>query len=172
MAGKSQLHLGHFFFFFFFVCTCFQVEGFSSSKDRTNRRQEKATGDSLPGNSPSPEVPRQSTTSCSIFQAYIYIFFYFSKSLFSWLQYCFWDFFFLGFGFLATKQVGSYLPDQRSNPYFLHWKHKVLTNGLSGKSQAYVLCQGLFFVISGRSKMECVSPIISRIEDYNWFFKK
>jgi len=69
--------------FFFFVCICFQVVGFSSSKDRTNRRQEKATRDSLLGNSPSPEVPRQSTTSSSIFQAYIYIFFSIFLSLYS-----------------------------------------------------------------------------------------
>ena len=41
------------------------------------------------------------------------------------------SFFFFGHN---VRQVGSWFPDQGSNPRPLHWKRKVLTTGLSGKS--------------------------------------
>ena len=34
----------------------------------------------------------------------------------------------------AAQHVGSYLPDQESNPCLLHWKHGILTTGPAGKS--------------------------------------
>ena len=33
-----------------------------------------------------------------------------------------------------TWHIGSYFPDQGSNPYFLHWQHRVLTTGSPEKS--------------------------------------
>ena len=47
--------------------------------------------------------------------------FFFLKSLLNLLQYYLW---FLCFGFLAMRHVGSQLPDQGSNLHPLHWKVK------------------------------------------------
>ena len=38
------------------------------------------------------------------------------------------------FFILAKQHVGTSIPDQKSNPLPLHWKHEALTTGPSGKS--------------------------------------
>ena len=56
-----------------------------------------------------------------------------------WTIFClYWTFYNIASGlcsgFLVTRHVGSWFPDQGSNPHPLQWKRGVLTAGLPGKS--------------------------------------
>ena len=58
------------------------------------------------------------------------------------VQYCF----FLCFGFLAARHVGSYLHDQGLNPHPPALEGKVSTTGPPGKSQTIVLFFFVFYL--------------------------
>ena len=57
------------------------------------------------------------------------------SNLISWLTVlCF--IFFTG---CTMQHVGYYFPDQGSNSHPLHWKHRILTTGPSGKSLSWII---------------------------------
>ena len=60
-------------------------------------------------------------------------------------------FFFFSFFGHVTRHVGSQFPTHRLNPHSLHWKQRVLTTRLPGKSQfLFFSCLLLFLQVSAQ----------------------